>query len=62
MAAIKAAIADYERLTCLRFKNRTDEPGYLYFYKGGGFVSELISSFLLGLEAFDLLFYETFDP
>eukprot|EP00795_Rhopilema_esculentum_P010344 gene10344-19041_t len=36
MSAINAAIADYQRLTCLRFVRRTNEPGYLHFYKGGG--------------------------
>ena len=39
MAAINAAIADYERLTCLRFKRRTSEAGYMHFYQGGGYVS-----------------------
>ena len=36
MSAINAAIADYQRLTCLRFVRRTNEQGYLHFYKGGG--------------------------
>ena len=59
MAAINAAIADYEKLTCLRFKKRTTEAGYIHFYQGGGFVSELMNSLLLGLETFDHLFYQT---
>eukprot|EP00794_Sanderia_malayensis_P015872 gene15872-17471_t len=36
VSAINAAIADYERLTCLRFVRRTTQSGYLHFYRGGG--------------------------
>jgi len=35
-AAIQAAIADYQKYTCLRFVKRTSESEYLHFYKGGG--------------------------
>ena len=35
-AAIQAAIADYQKYTCLRFLKRTSESEYLHFYKGGG--------------------------
>ena len=34
VAAIQAAIKDYEHYTCLRFVNRTDEENYMYFYNG----------------------------
>ncbi|XP_057291267.1 zinc metalloproteinase nas-6-like [Hydractinia symbiolongicarpus] len=30
------AIAQYHKYTCLRFKKRTNEGGYINFYKGGG--------------------------
>eukprot|EP00794_Sanderia_malayensis_P015875 gene15875-17475_t len=34
--AIKEAIADYERLTCLRFIKQTTEQGHISFYQGRG--------------------------
>jgi len=34
--AIKAAIADYEMFTCLRFVQRRSERNYMHFYKGTG--------------------------
>ena len=34
--AIMAAIKEYEKYTCLRFKPRSGEENYMYFYPGGG--------------------------
>ena len=59
MASINAAIADYQKLTCLRFKKRTTERGYLHFYQGGGFVSASMSGFLLKLQKLDVINYQT---
>eukprot|EP00795_Rhopilema_esculentum_P001098 gene1098-15433_t len=36
IAVINASLAEFEENTCLRFKRRTDESAYIYFYKGGG--------------------------
>lgn len=36
VTAIKEAIAEYEKHTCLRFKTRTSERAYLSFYRGNG--------------------------
>jgi len=36
LQAIKDAIADYQKYTCLRFKPRARESQYLYFYRGAG--------------------------
>ncbi|GMU11532.1 Dot/Icm T4SS effector LegP [Corallococcus caeni] len=35
-AAINAAIADYTRLTCVRFVPRVNQPNYVQFFDGGG--------------------------
>ena len=34
--SIPKAIQEYEKHTCLRFKERTTERGYIRFYKGNG--------------------------
>lgn len=36
LQAIKDAIEDYHKFTCIRFKPRTNERQYLYFYRGPG--------------------------
>jgi len=36
MAVLNAAIADYHRLTCIRFRKRTTETNYVNVIKGGG--------------------------
>jgi len=35
-SAIMAAIADYHRYTCLRFRPRNRDSNYISFYRGGG--------------------------
>ncbi|XP_057311669.1 low choriolytic enzyme-like [Hydractinia symbiolongicarpus] len=36
LQAIKDAIADYHNYTCIRFKPRSNENVYIYFYRGAG--------------------------
>lgn len=36
LKAINAAIADYHRYTCIRFKKRTDQRAFIYFFRGPG--------------------------
>lgn len=36
MKEFKHSIDQYHKYTCLRFKQRTNERGYIYFYQGGG--------------------------
>jgi len=39
VAQIEAAIADYHKFTCLKFKKRTNERAYIYFRDGRGCLS-----------------------
>jgi len=34
--AINEAMADYTRLTCIRFARRSNQPDYVRFYRGNG--------------------------
>ena len=36
MAAINAAMQEWELKTCIRFKKRTTERNYVQFFKGSG--------------------------
>lgn len=48
MQAIKDAIADYHKFTCIRFKPRINERQYLYFYRGPGYIQQAIIIFFYG--------------
>ena len=64
MKSINEAFEQYRKYTCIRFVQRTNQPQYVEFHKGGGLVTKFIHLFrtyshfiYLSLHLFICIFY-----
>ena len=59
MKSINEAFEQYRKYTCIRFVQRTNQPQYVEFHKGGGLVTKFIHLFKI-YSSFIYLFFHLF--
>ena len=60
MKSINEAFEQYRKYTCIRFVQRTNQPQYVEFHKGGGLIIKFIHLFRIYIHLFMHLLFHVF--